>query len=542
MIFELNIYLASIQILLYALGLQIILYIIVKIFYSNIPDLKINRIFAFFTLLSLFLALLIHIYSLTYQPFTSYFFPFDSTTGLLIATTNSQYLSLIILFFALLSFGSIYQSFIIQKLYFIEFYIIFLLCIITALFITLSNNLFFTYTLIELLTLAYFILASFKRTSTFSSESGVKYFIVGSIISCIFILGISLIYHHACSLNLYSIQKSLDSLIIQDYLMNSDVLEYKFGIFLIIFSIFCKLGLIPFHFWTLDVYEGSPLGATILFSFLTKIILIDFFAKFLLVFKNFFTYTDFDILLSIAIFSIFFGAFMTLMQTRMKRFLIYSSITQIGFSISAFIVGCKYSELLISFYKIGYLYIIIYTFIMLLLWNLYTNFYYYFISRNSNEGNFYLTDFSKIKNTNESWFLLIILIFLTASGIPPFAGFFLKWTFGKVFLDIYLSNKILVLLIIFIVIIIISIISMYYYLRILKFLSDSFVFFRDNFIISKIDKSYFLNTHVDDIFIIYYNFFIILFLLNFLYSCIFFESTWFNFMDLIICDQYMYTY
>ena len=537
-----SLYFASIIFLLFIIMLQILSYIILKIFYSHLSELRVNRIFASFTLISISFAILIHIFVLISQPISNFCFLYETIIGLFVITTNSEYLSLIILFFAFFSFGSIYQSFLIQRLYFIEFYIIFLICIVTGMILTFSNNLFLIYTLLELLTLSYFILASLKRTSTFSSESGVKYFVIGSIISCIFLCSIFVLFSIYSTANLHTIDTFLVKHLDRTFFYSSQGQFTIYAIFIFLFCIACKLGMPVVHFWTLDVYEGSPLGATIVFSYVTKIILIDLVAKFLLIFKGFIEPGHLDTIMCMCGGSIGLGLCFVLGQTRAKRFLVYTSIAQIGFPIMAFIIGCRDLPNIVWYYKVGYLYIIVYTLITIILWSLYTNFHYHFIVKNSKEGsNFYLTDFAKIKPTDDYLFLIISAIFILASGIPPFAGFYIKWYLGKglLFVNLGESDLGVISTIIFIFLMIISVISMYYYLRVLKWLSNSFVYFKDKYTIPKINKAFFVNLYVDNDFLNYYQIFTFLFLLNLLYSCIIFDTFWIDMMDIVVSRYYI---
>ena len=208
----------------------------------------------------------------------------------------------------------------------------------------------------------------------------------------------------------------------------------------------------------------------------------------------------------------------------------------------AFIIGCRDLPNIVWYYKVGYLYIIVYTLITIILWSLYTNFHYHFIVKNSKEGsNFYLTDFAKIKPTDDYWFLIISAIFILASGIPPFAGFYIKWYLGKglLFVNLGESDLGVISTIIFIFLMIISVISMYYYLRVLKWLSNSFVYFKDKYTIPKINKAFFVNLYVDNDFLNYYQIFTFLFLLNLLYSCIIFDTFWIDMMDIVVSRYYI---
>ena len=99
------------------------------------------------------------------------------------------------------------------------------------------------YLLLELQVLSFYILTSFKRNSTFSTESGLRYFILGSLISCIFLLGTSFLYGAVGSLNFHHLQLILT-------FQFSNFLDKYIEIFLglITLAFFFKLTVAPFHF------------------------------------------------------------------------------------------------------------------------------------------------------------------------------------------------------------------------------------------------------------------------------------------------------
>lgn len=143
-----------------------------------------------------------------------------------------------------------------------------------------SNNLFLIYLAIELQSLSLYILASIKRYSNLSIEAGLKYFIFGSFASGLLLFGISLIYGFSGTTNLNELYFML-------FLSNLNDISVGlvFGYTLVLIGLLFKLGIVPFHYWLVDVYDGSPLVITYFFSILPKIsILILFYRIFFFVF------------------------------------------------------------------------------------------------------------------------------------------------------------------------------------------------------------------------------------------------------------------
>jgi proton-translocating NADH-quinone oxidoreductase chain N len=174
----------------------------------------------------------------------------------------------------LFTLPTILRSFIVQNLNFFEYFILLSLSIFSSLLLLSVFDLISGYLVIEMQALSFYVLASYKRDSAFSTEAGLKYFISGSFISGIFLLGCVLIYGSMGTLNFNDISLLLAfkldcSLVYLNYIL-------ILGILLVVFTLLFKISAAPFHFWSPDVYEGSPLATTVAFSILPKIIIFTF--------------------------------------------------------------------------------------------------------------------------------------------------------------------------------------------------------------------------------------------------------------------------
>lgn len=124
-----------------------------------------------------------------------------------------------------------------------------------------------------------------KKKSSYSVESGIKYFIIGAVASSFFLLGTSFIYVYSGSIVFSDCQYlfGFSSIYFDPYELfgNSSFPEVQFlfydtsilefGLTLILFSLFIKLALAPFHLWSLDVFEGSPTTSVFFFAVITKL-------------------------------------------------------------------------------------------------------------------------------------------------------------------------------------------------------------------------------------------------------------------------------
>ena len=305
-----------------------------------------------------------------------------------------------------------------------------------------SNDLITMYLGIELQSLALYVVAAIKRDSLRSSESGVKYFILGALSSGILLYGCSLIYGFSGSTNFEVIQANLNNL-------NNLNLGLIFGLVFILVGLAFKISAVPFHMWTPDVYEGAPTSITAFFAIVPKVSGIALIYRFCLEpFGNFYSeWSQIIIFLSIA--SMFLGGIAAISQTNIKRLLAYSSIGHVGY----ILIG------LASANESGVKGLIIYMSIYVVM-----NIAFFSIILSLKKDNNFIEkilEFSGLSKHQPLVALSLAIIMFSMAGIPPFAGFF-----GKFYIFIAAVESELILLAVLGVIS--SVISAFYYLRIIK--------------------------------------------------------------------------
>lgn len=369
---------------------------------------------------------------------------------------STRLIKIIILISTLFSLNIVYLTFKLQHLNFYEYFIILLLAILSMLLMVSSTDLLSFYLVIEMQSLCFYILASFKRNSSFSTEAGLKYFIAGAFISGFFLFGCSLLYGLYGTLNFHDLNILL-AFPINSFDLYQNILTY-IGIICITSTLLFKVACAPFHFWSPDVYEGSPLSSTIFFSIVPKISLVYFFIKWISILNC--LSTDIEIvLLTCGILSTFVGTFFALKQNRLKKLIIYSSIAQVGFIVSGLSVNSLGGYVNVLYF------LIIYVITSILIWSYFSLFY-----NSQNKMNsftkqtltpLYLSTISNFFKRNKFWCIGLVIIFFSISGIPPSAGFLAKIL---ILLELLSSNNIFAASLL----IIISSISVYYYIRIIK--------------------------------------------------------------------------
>nr|YP_009325914.1 NADH dehydrogenase subunit 2 [Vertebrata lanosa]APC24955.1 NADH dehydrogenase subunit 2 [Vertebrata lanosa] len=334
---------------------------------------------------------------------------------LLIFDAFSFYSKLLVIFFSIIWF-TIYQNY--YKIINFEFWIIILLSIIGICFLLQTYDLLSVYISIEFVSLSFYILASINRNSEFSTESGLKYFILGAFASALLLFGFSLLYSFTGLTNL------------QDLLIFSTGYNYdsspifSVGFFISIMSIFTslflKLGAAPFHFWLPDVYEGCASPVTAFFAIISKIGILGLFIRlfFTLTSDNFFN-TIFAFLFFVIFFSSLIGTSGAFLQNKWKRFIAFSSINHLSF----FLLNlCSLNP---NNLNNLFIYLFIYLFLTCGFFSFFNFFYLYKFPSFFNPR--FLNSLKFLNFTNPMLSLSFLIILFSFGGVPPLAGFFSKY-------------------------------------------------------------------------------------------------------------------
>ncbi|HEX2622834.1 MAG TPA: NADH-quinone oxidoreductase subunit N, partial [Phototrophicaceae bacterium] len=219
-----------------------------------------------------------------------------------------------------------------------EYYILLLISVCGAMFMSSANDLIVIFISLELLSIPLYILAAFRPNNPKSEESGMKYFILGAFASAFLLYGSALVYGATGSTSLPHIFESIQSIIATG---NASRLYLLIGTGLIIVGLGFKVAVVPFHMWTPDVYEGAPTPVTAYMSVGAKIggfaalIRIMVVALPTLVQPGEVATAWQNVLWLIAAATLILGNFVAVSQTNMKRLLAYSSIAHAGYILMA---------------------------------------------------------------------------------------------------------------------------------------------------------------------------------------------------------------
>ena len=318
-----------------------------------------------------------------------------------------------------------------------EFYILLLTTLMGMFFMISSGNFLMFYLGLELASIPLAALANFDLEKLKSSEAAVKMILLSAFSSCIMLFGISLLYGSTGTLSF----AELPALIAAGHLQ-------LLALIFIFVGFAFKLSSVPFHLWTADVYEGSPVAITSYLSVISKAAIVFVFISVLgPLFLNL-PGTWYNILFLSIILTITVGNLFAIRQDNIKRFLAFSSIAQAGYILLGLSAGNQMGTTATIYFLLVYVFSNLGAFGVIGL-----------VSYYADKEN--ISDYKGFYKTNPmlSWILAIALFSL--AGVPPTAGFF-----GKMFLvtaGASRGNYILV-----IIAALNMIVSLYYYLRVVK--------------------------------------------------------------------------
>ena len=278
-----------------------------------------------------------------------------------------------------------------------------------ALMLTAFKNMTTLFLGVEIMSIPLYVLAASKKKDMKSNEAGFKYLIMGSFASGFLLFGIALIYGATGSFDLLTIRQ-----FIADNAGNLPSFFYV-GVVLMLVAMCFKVSAAPFHFWTPDVYEGSPTLITALMSTVVKAAAFAAFVRlFMIGFGSVNEVWTGTLSIVIAL-SLIVSNFSAAMQNSVKRMLAYSSISHAGFMLMVILANVRSNISLntIIYYSLAYSVGSIAAFGVL-----------YNVTRKGNEN---FDAFNGLGKRNPWLALCMTVAMLSLAGIPVTAGFFAKY-------------------------------------------------------------------------------------------------------------------
>ena len=306
-----------------------------------------------------------------------------------------------------------------------------------------AKNLLMIYLSIEMVSIPSYIIAGISKNNKESNEASLKYVIYGSFASGIMLFGLSLLYGVSGSLDIGLVASKVIS-------FESSAAIYMAILFILV-GFGYKISMVPFHYWTPDVYQGAPITVTAFLSVAPKAagfaILIRFF--YTLFIDNVEILQWPQLIAVLAALTMTVGNVLALNQSNIKRLLAYSSISHVGYMLVAFSVVSLDSIVSIMFYMFFYLFMNLSAFYMAI-----------YMSNKYNAKT--IDQWNGIGITVPVLSFFMVLSLASLAGLPPTSGFVAK---VYILRNLFADNGFLWL---GVVAIINTVISLYYYFKIVK--------------------------------------------------------------------------
>ncbi len=361
-------------------------------------------------------------------------------SGLFVADNFSSLVKILLLVGLIFSvaFGVRYNSQ--EKIARFEYPILMLFAGLGMMMMVSAHDLLSLYLGLELQSLAAYVLASIKRDDVKSSESGLKYFVLGSISSGMLLFGASLIYGYTGSTNFDVIGHAL---------ANQLTIGALIGMVFVMAGLAFKISAAPFHMWTPDVYEGAPTSVTAFFAMVPKIAAVALLMRLLVEAFPAASAQWGQIVWALSAVSMAVGAFAALMQDNIKRLLAYSSVGNMGFALVGLAAGTQGGLGAVLVYLAIYMMMTAGTFGIVLS-----------LRREGREIE-KISDLAGLSRQSPFLAYSLAILMFSMSGIPPLAGFFGKYLvfMAAVGAGHYVLAVFGVLM---------SVVAAYYYLRMIK--------------------------------------------------------------------------
>jgi NADH-quinone oxidoreductase subunit N len=316
--------------------------------------------------------------------------------------------------------------------------LVFILC--GAMVLTTFSSLVMLFLGIEIVSISLYIMAGSRKFDIRSNEAGFKYFLMGSFASAILLFGITLVYGSAGSFELSKISAYAAASGMQSPM-------FLIGALLMVVSMLFKVAAVPFHFWSPDVYEGSPSLITTVMATLVKVTFFAAFYKLMAVgFAGIDAYTS-DILVIVAALTMIIGNLVALNQQNFKRLLAYSGISHAGYMLLAILSFKSNASSAFFFYGASYMLATIGAFAVA-------------IPVFNATGKETIEAFDGLGKKKPLLAALLTMSMLSLAGIPPLAGFLGKYyIFSEAIQSGYVVLTLLAVLA--------SIVGVYYYFKVI---------------------------------------------------------------------------
>ena len=323
-----------------------------------------------------------------------------------------------------------------------EYFVLSLFAVLGMMVMVSAGSLLTLYLGLELMSLCLYALVAMNRASSIASEAAMKYFVLGALASGVLLYGMSLLYGATGTLELDRIRELPSG--------EGEVqVVLVLGLVFIVAGIAFKLGAVPFHMWVPDVYEGAPTPVTLFVGSAPKLAAFGLLMRLLVDGLSGLQGDWSDMLVILSVLSMGVGNVVAIAQSNLKRMLAYSTIAHGGFLFLGVIAGTPSGYAASMFYVVVYALMSMGAFGMIIV-----------LGHKGFESD-RLDDFRGLNERNPWLAFLMLILMLSMAGVPPFAGFWAKWS---VLREVVAADQIWLATIA----VLFAVIGLFYYLRVAR--------------------------------------------------------------------------
>lgn len=278
-----------------------------------------------------------------------------------------------------------------------------------------GNNFLIIYMGLELLTLSSYALVALRRDNATATEAAMKYFVLGALASGFLLYGLSMMYGATGSLDVNDVARAIATGQIKHQVL-------VFGLVFVVAGLAFKLGVVPFHMWIPDVYQGAPTAVTLMIGGAPKLAAFAIVIRLLVEGMLPLAIDWQQMLMVLAVGSLLVGNLAAIAQTNLKRMLAFSTISQMGFVLLGLMSGVINGNTMSSadaygssmFYVVTYVLTTLASFGVIML-----------LARDGFESE-EIADFAGLNQRSPLYAAVMAVCLFSLAGIPPMVGFYAK--------------------------------------------------------------------------------------------------------------------
>lgn len=316
-----------------------------------------------------------------------------------------------------------------------------------------GNNLLVIYMGLELLTLASYSLVALRRDNATATEAAMKYFVLGALASGFLLYGMSMMYGATGTLDINAMFKAIASGQVRHQVL-------IFGLVFIVSGLAFKLGVVPFHMWIPDVYQGAPTAVTLMIGGAPKLAAFAITIRLLVEGMLPLAFDWQQMLMVLSVGSLLIGNLAAIAQTNVKRMLAFSTISQMGFVLLGLLAGVVNGNTLsaANAYSSSMFYVVSYVLTTLAVFGVVM-----LLAREGFESE-EIADFAGLNQRSPLYAGVMAVCLFSLAGIPPVVGFYAKLSV----LQALIASGQTLHLVLAVFAVLMSLIGAFYYLRLVK--------------------------------------------------------------------------